>query len=466
MKQSQFDNRKIWIAVFALQVILLTVLTIVAVDKGDSLHPSSIVLVAMDIICSIVSLLIFLSIMRVPRIKRVGVVLLSLLFVDTIYNFSEIFYRLIENDPAMRTGNILVNYVYLICPTLMLVIYWSFLDEWKGKRFPHYKLMRNAMMIISLAYILIVICNSIGRYLFYITEEGIYTRGDLYVITWIMPILLVLICVFRTVYDRMPVGERISLLAYPVLPLLTAVFQLFFPRIHLMTVMTSISIAFLYTNFYTKKELEVETLETELILSRLRMTQMQIKPHLLYNTLTTMAGLCDVDPKKTQDMIYSLADYMRDGFTDIEKPTMHPLRDELEQLDRYLFIEKMRFPNIDIEKDIQVDDFQIPRMSLQPLVENAINHGIRKRRDSKGTILISSMETEEFWIVRIIDDGVGFDGSLIEDMDGHYGLSNVRSRLRILCGGKLYITGRPDEGATVEIRIPKAYRGGYIRPSK
>lgn len=157
-------------------------------------------------------------------------------------------------------------------------------------------------------------------------------------------------------------------------------------------------------------------------------------------------------------MIYRLSDYLRDNFTDIEKPTVIPFREEMEQLSHYIAIERMRFPNISIEWNIQTEDFMIPGMSLQPLVENAINHGIRKRKKSQGTIWISSSETEKEYVVSVRDDGVGFAADAAaasEESEKHYGISNVKMRIEMLCEGDLNISSEPDQGTEVRIFIPK-----------
>lgn len=160
-------------------------------------------------------------------------------------------------------------------------------------------------------------------------------------------------------------------------------------------------------------------------------------------------------------MTYRLADYMRDNFTDIEKPSLVTFGEELVQLDHYLDIESMRFPNITVEKDIQVSDFVIPVSTLQPLVENAIKHGIGKRKKGEGTVSIASRHTDDAWQVYVTDNGVGCNKEDAQQpRAGHYGLENVRKRLKILCNGELDVTSTPGQGTEVHISIPKNSGGG------
>ena len=125
-------------------------------------------------------------------------------------------------------------------------------------------------------------------------------------------------------------------------------------------------------------------------------------------------------------------------------------------------IEQKRFPNIGIEYDIKARDFMIPAMTLQPVIENSIKHGICARRKSSGTIKISSEEREKDFLVTVEDDGVGFDISpeALENNDekGHHhgiGLQNTKKRLEMICGGSLEINSTPGKGTKCYIILPK-----------
>ncbi len=125
----------------------------------------------------------------------------------------------------------------------------------------------------------------------------------------------------------------------------------------------------------------------------------------------------------------------------------------MEHLDNYLAIEKVRFPDMKVETQFLVTDFELPGLSLQPIVENAIRHGIRGKRSS-GNIRITSDQTEEEYILIVEDDGIGYQG-IPDDHKKHVGIANVRYRLEKLCHGSLEIEGKKDKGTRVTIRIPK-----------
>ena len=138
--------------------------------------------------------------------------------------------------------------------------------------------------------------------------------------------------------------------------------------------------------------------------------------------------------------------------------TMHhgiPFENELNLVRDYLYMEKKRFgEKLKIRYVITENDFLVPALSIQPIVENAVRHGIRQKLEG-GTVSIETYRDGTDYMVRIKDDGVGFDPNAAKD-DGrrHVGSENVRSRLALMCGGRLYINSIPGAGTEVILRIP------------
>ena len=117
-----------------------------------------------------------------------------------------------------------------------------------------------------------------------------------------------------------------------------------------------------------------------------------------------------------------------------------------------------------MEYEIETSDFFLPALSLQPLVENAVRHGVTKREEG-GTIWVSTRESKEAYLVTIRDDGVGFDPARPQkDGREHVGIENVRSRLAAQCDGLLTIASRPGQGTVAQVRIPKTTGQGKENP--
>ena len=200
--------------------------------------------------------------------------------------------------------------------------------------------------------------------------------------------------------------------------------------------------------------------EKELVKNRLNTAVLQANPHFVYNTLASIEYFCDTDPATAKKLLDDFTKYLRSNSANLTNRLMIPFREELENLNAYLRIELIRFQNLRVEYDIAAEDFSVPCLSVQPLVENAVRHGIGKRRGNAGTVTIRTAETPDFWQIMIQDDGVGYTGTP-QDGKAHIGIENVRQRLAILCGGTLTITGTEGQGTVAEMRIPKEGKENY-----
>ena len=132
------------------------------------------------------------------------------------------------------------------------------------------------------------------------------------------------------------------------------------------------------------------------------------------------------------------------------------VEEEIENLKTYTQIEQIRFSRLNICYDIQETQFMIPSFTLQPLVENAIKHGICAKKKSAGTVTIRTYSDDKDYIITVSDDGVGFDKDSIQDGKVHVGINNVEQRLSILCDGSLVIDSTVGVGTTCTIRVPRA----------
>ncbi|MBR0164992.1 MAG: histidine kinase [Lachnospiraceae bacterium] len=203
----------------------------------------------------------------------------------------------------------------------------------------------------------------------------------------------------------------------------------------------------------------------------------QIRPHFIYNTMNTIHGLCDENVEEAKQAICDFSDYLRANFESYEKSEPVPFQKELEHTHFYLSLEKLRFrEELQVVYDIQAEDFRLPPLTVQPLVENAVRHGIRKKTGA-GTLTLRTRETNDAFEIVIEDDGAGFDtDSLMGDAarDGaiasadketfvsedhiHIGIANARARVERISKGTLQVESMPGRGTTVTIRIPKKGR--------
>ena len=204
-------------------------------------------------------------------------------------------------------------------------------------------------------------------------------------------------------------------------------------------------------------ELEKTMLHAQLAESRIATMMSQIRPHFIYNTLGSIEQLCKLDPLKAGDLVHNFAKYLRGNFGELDNPKPILMSQEMEHVRHYISIENVRFPDMTFTFEMNSEDFHIPALTIQPIVENAIKHGLMKLPRG-GSIHVASYETDTDFCISVVDDGVGFDTNALLDERKHVGLRNIRERLKVMVNGTLEIESTVGVGTKVTIIIPKGGR--------
>lgn len=215
---------------------------------------------------------------------------------------------------------------------------------------------------------------------------------------------------------------------------------------------------------YYKTKLELIENEYHLNKSRLAVLSSKINPHFLFNTLNTIAAAIRIDPKIAREIVFKLSEIMR--YVLNSENEFKPLMDEINFIQNYLSIETMRFGEsrlkVVVETEEDVREEEIPTMLIQPIVENAIKHGIAPLTDRRGEIKIKAYKQktidEEYLIIEVVDNGMGMIINEERLFERGIGLANVRDRLRLLYGdkGTLSFSSVLGSGTTVTIKMPVA----------
>ena len=204
------------------------------------------------------------------------------------------------------------------------------------------------------------------------------------------------------------------------------------------------------------KELEEKQreLQQELKDRRVSVMMSQIRTHFIFNIMTIISGLCNSDPVKADNALILFARYLRKNIAIMDRDEPIFFSQELQHLEDYVSLEKMRFGDkIKFEKKLEVTDFKLPPLTIQPLVENAIKHGLLTP-GKMGTVYLSTKAEEDEIKIIIEDDGIGFDTEALEKADA-VGIRNVRYRVENMVGGTLELSSVVGMGTKAEIRIPK-----------
>ena len=232
------------------------------------------------------------------------------------------------------------------------------------------------------------------------------------------------------------------------------------PGIMLAVILTTVLAVATPIKIWNSARIEHRLQEQEklLLAAKIEALKSQINPHFLFNTLTSISSLIRSQPETARTLINKLSGLLRRLLRSHEH--FVTLREELESIDEYLDIEVVRFgPQLRVRKEIDPDttDVVVPSMILQPLVENAIKHGL-SRKVGIGTIVIRSWRENSRVLIEIEDDGMGFTMERLDQpMASGIGLANVRERLRVIYGAsyQLRLASEPGKGTTARIEIPE-----------
>ncbi len=267
--------------------------------------------------------------------------------------------------------------------------------------------------------------------------------------------LLLILCMIIQYHKYIYKPEIVALLTFHVLPIMTSILKLSIPGLRITPVGFTFSMVII--NIFAMYNMSIWLGQKEAQVNRDRMKIMlsQIRPHFIYNVLNAIYHLCDINVEMAKDAIDLFSGYLRKNFKSIEGEEYISIKDELEHVRFYYLLEKMRFKDdLELVMDVEDVDFKIPQLSVEPLIENAIKHGILKRPEG-GTVRLSVREMNENYVITIEDDGVGFDTGGLAALDAdHVGIRNIRERLEYM-GASLDIKSEPGVRTVCVITVPK-----------
>lgn len=311
------------------------------------------------------------------------------------------------------------------------------------------------------AYLVVILPMLLSGQVFYLNESDQYTRGPLHWCPGVIFALQAVIIFVITLSFRKRLGFRsvLMLLSYPMFPLLGFLVIMLLSDEEITSslghVVFALGLLVIFINIQMQQEKKLAHQEAELAEARAATMLSQIQPHFLYNSLTAIRRLCRDNPE-AREALYFFSSYLRGNMDSLSAKKPVPFQTELEHTQHYLWLESLRFEEIlKVEYDIQVTDFMLPVLTLQPMVENAVRHGITTK-ETGGTITIRTEKSADCIRIIVSDDGSGFyPEQAIPDGRSHMGIANVRGRLETICRGRLLIESAPGKGTVATIELPK-----------
>lgn len=326
---------------------------------------------------------------------------------------------------------------------------------------------KNAHVLLTTSNVLLLLYTiccflSIWNGMFFtIDKNNFYIRGNMFVISQIIPLLIFLLNIcfvykFRGIMCKKDINFFTS---YIILLFLAKVIEFKVSGLIVLNMAMAISLLLIFINIQMERDIGMEQKEKELTDAKISILLSQIGPHFLFNTLTAIRQLCDKDVEEAKITITDFSRFLRGNMSILTSNNMIPFEKELEHTKYYLAIEKKRFgEKLQIHYDITVRNFLIPPLTIQPIVENAVRYGITKKNNG-GNLCIQTVQRDNTYVIRILDDGAGFP--ILQrhlDAEAHIGITNVRKRLAYMCEGTLLITSGVNQGTIVEICIPREVR--------
>lgn len=406
--------------------------------------------IALDAFALVITLIIFVSCASEFSNEKIGSRHFLLLQISVIVALiSDMIGWLGEGHPTLSFITLVSNTVASCACQIIIISFMAYLIASLYANSRAARCVLTMFRVLCALSLLFSIGNAFFGYAFAVNDQGHWHRNDtegMGLIYLLFPILSFFAIILLTFFAKRSAKiNRAAFFVYTLFPVVGVIVDYTFHGISLTYAGFAVSILVIYTSIYLTRQKQLEAQRNALMLS-------QINPHFVYNTLSTIAAMCDTSPKQAKYLTIDFSQYLRRNIGSLTSEELIPFEQEMEHVACYLKIEKARFrERLNVIYSTQCKDFSVPPLTVQPLVENAIKHGITKKANG-GTIKITTFEEDTHYVIEIIDDGVGFDP---ETTEMHVGIQNVQNRLAATCRGTVTIKSTLDVGTRVTIEIPK-----------
>ena len=310
-----------------------------------------------------------------------------------------------------------------------------------------------------LIFLIFVISDlvNINTGVYFYAENGEYIRNKFMILSQGYEFIIFLIIILVAFLNpKLKKREKAAFITYCLLPVLGILFQNIYSgyAIGYVSIIITVEILFFFAN--VEKNIELAKQEEKNKEAHVKLMISQIQPHFIYNSLSAISTLISINPDEAQKSLDNFTEYLRRNLSSLTETRLIPFENELKHIETYVSLEKMRFKDrINIIYDIGTKDFFVPPLTIQPIVENAIKHGILKKIKG-GTVTLTTYETDSSYVIEIKDDGIGFNLNEIDfDENTHFGLKNISYRISHTCEGDLNIISKKNEGTKITVTLKK-----------
>ncbi len=386
---------------------------------------------------------------KIPLTDEITVFYITIL----LYNLLDIICAVTSGDTsgAGRAAKAVGEFGYCAVGAFMTLFFLQMIKDHIAKK-SGMKALKNvitAAQCIHIPSLVLLAATPFTGALYTLDEENRYHRGEFFGVWYITTIALFIFAIITLAvyWNKVEMFIRKIVIVGGVVPLLAFLANSVYTGISLNNLAVSVSAMIMFVMYekdraaiVTEKVREAQKVRLELAESRNRVLMAQIQPHFINNSLMALRARC-VDYPEIYESLTNFSIYLRSNFEALADTKLITFEREMENIEAYLALEKQNFGDrLRVEYDIESDDFLIPALTVQPLVENAVRHGVGTY-DNGGTVWIRQYRENGSVVIEVTDDGSGRSGITEQQQKRRgIGIENVRARLRTMSGGVLEIT--------------------------
>ena len=293
--------------------------------------------------------------------------------------------------------------------------------------------------------------------IFFGAQDGQYVRSKAMIVSQSYQfVMFAMVFLVAVCHKKLNVREKIAFATYCFLPLASIVLQNIFKGYAIAYASIVLAAEVLFFFISVQRDIALSEQKEKNKDAQIKIMLSQIQPHFMYNSLSAISTLIPMDPPRAQIALDDFTAYLRLNLSSLTESRLIPFEWELKHIKTYISLEKMRFNDrINVKYDIWATDFEVPPLSIQPIVENAVKHGVLQKLEG-GTVTITAYETPHSYVVKIEDDGVGFDINKVDFVnDDHFGINNIKYRIAKMSNGELDIKSEQGVGTVVTVTFGK-----------
>ncbi len=344
----------------------------------------------------------------------------------------------------------------LLMPMLSIYLIHSTGEDWR----------RNTLLRIVgglwLVYFALLVVTQFTTVIYTVTPDNVYRRGAWYPVLLIAPVMLMLLNLLALWRRRAKLTRQqtLAFALYLLIPMVCMIVQMLSYGLLMIVIGSCIAALCMFIFILRDQQDRYAAQQEENARQKASILVLQMRPHFIYNTLMTIYSLCNQDPQKARQVTMDFTDYLRKNFKAVASENTIPFSAELEHTRAYLAVEQAQYEEmLVVAYDTQFTNFRLPPLTLQPLAENAVKHGMNAYAGPLH-VTIRTCRTDTVIVITVEDDGSGFDTAA--DSKAHTTLSNIRQRLELMCQGKMTISPRDGGGTIVTVTIPNREPGWIV----